>query len=174
VEEGRLVSVPDSTDLYVLRSADASSALLTPGALRLLEEVARRFQRALAERGLPAYRLEVSSMLRSAADQAALRRVNPNAAGGTSTHEYGTTLDIVYESWAAPARLPGSYVPAEPDWIARHAELTARALLERAAAQKSRELTAILGEVLLELQTEGAVYVTLERQQPVFHITVAR
>ena len=47
-------------------------------------------------------------------------------------------------------------------------------MLEAAAARKSRELMAILGEVLREMQDEGAVYVTLDRQQPVFHITVAR
>jgi hypothetical protein len=33
---------------------------------------------------------------------------------------------------------------------------------------------AVLGKVLLELQQEGAVMVTLEELQPVFHLTVAR
>lgn len=174
VADGRLVRVPDTTALYVLRDTDPNNALLVPAALALLEEVARRFQDELARRGLPAYRLEVSSILRSAEEQAELRRTNPNAAGGTSTHEFGTTLDIVYESWAAPAELPDAYVAREPAWLAAHTELAARALLERAAARKSRELMAILGGVLRAVQAEGMVYVTLERQQPVFHITVAR
>ena len=47
-------------------------------------------------------------------------------------------------------------------------------LLETAAARKSRELQAILGSVLNELRREGDVLVTLERQQPVYHVTVAR
>ncbi|HEX6588740.1 MAG TPA: DUF5715 family protein [Longimicrobiales bacterium] len=174
VASGRLVRVPDTTSLYVVRDADPEKALLVPAAIALLEETARRFQAELRERGLPAYRLEVSSMLRSAEDQAELRRTNPNAASGTSTHEFGTTLDIVYESWAAPAELPDAYVAREPAWLVPHTELAARALLERAAARKSRELMAILGAVLREMQAEGLVYVTLERQQPVYHITVAR
>lgn len=172
--EGRLVRVPDSTELYVVRPMDRASAILTPDALALVEEIGERFQRALRERGLPAYRVEVTSMLRTPADQAALRRVNPNAAAGTSTHEFGTTMDIAYESWAAPARMPESYVPAEPAWLAPYAEAAARAMLEYAAARKSRELTAILGGVLRQMQAEGMVMVTLERQQPVFHLTVAR
>jgi hypothetical protein len=47
-------------------------------------------------------------------------------------------------------------------------------MLETAAARKSRELQALLGHVLSELQRSGDVLVTLERQQPVYHITVAR
>lgn len=174
IAEGRLVRVPDTTALYVIRDADPENALLVPAALALLEDVARRFQAEMERRALPAYRLEVSSILRSAEEQADLRRTNPNAAGGTSTHEFGTTLDIAYESFAAPGELPAAYVAREPAWLAQHTELAARALLERAAARKSRELTAILGGVLRELQSEGRVYVTLERQQPVFHITLAR
>lgn len=174
IADGRLVQVPDTTDLYALRERDRSGALLTPDALALLERVAERFQAALAARGLPAYRLEVTSLIRTAAQQEALRRTNPNAAAGTSTHEFGTTMDITYESWAAPARLPEAYAPAEPAWLTPHTAAAARAMLEYAAARKSRELQAILGGVLTDMQSEGLVYVTLERQQPVFHITVAR
>ncbi|NIP78142.1 MAG: hypothetical protein GWM90_02620 [Gemmatimonadetes bacterium] len=49
----------------------------------------------------------------------------------------------------------------------------ARAVLERVAARKSRELKAILGGVMESAQSRGEVLVTLERQQPVYHITVA-
>ena len=37
-----------------------------------------------------------------------------------------------------------------------------------------QELQGILGRVLIEMQREGSVLVTLEREQPVFHITVNR
>jgi len=40
--------------------------------------------------------------------------------------------------------------------------------------RKSRELQKILGDVLREAQDEGIVLVTLERLQPVYHVTVAR
>ena len=54
-------------------------------------------------------------------------------------------------------------------------ERRVRALaLERMAARYSRELQAVLGEVLREMQAAGEVMVTLERQQPVYHITLAR
>ncbi len=36
-----------------------------------------------------------------------------------------------------------------------------------------RRLRGILGRILIDLQSEGKVLVTLERQQPVFHVTVA-
>jgi hypothetical protein len=41
------------------------------------------------------------------------------------------------------------------------------------AARKSRELQAVLGKVMAEAQSRDEVLVTLERQQPVYHITVA-
>lgn len=173
VSEGRLVALGDSSDLYA-SEVSGTGALVVPRTVALVEEVGRRFQAALQRRGLPAYRPIVSSALRSAEGQAALRRTNPNAAAGTSTHEFGTTVDLLYEAFAAPRALPGAYVPAQPAWVSAHADATVRALLEHAAARKSRELMAILGEVLREMQSDGAVYVTLERQQPVYHITVAR
>src|SRR5690606_692028 len=46
--------------------------------------------------------------------------------------------------------------------------------LERVAARKSRELQNVLGGVLRGLQSDGLVLVTLERQQPVYHLTIAR
>ena len=171
VAAGRLVEPADSSPYYVIEDRDA---LLVPGAIALLEEVGRRFQAELARRGLPPYRVVVSSTLRSAEGQAALRRSNPNAAAGTSTHEFGTTMDILYEAYAAPLELPAEYVPDEPASLRPHLDVAARALLEQAAARKSREMMAILGGVLRAMQAEGAVYVTLERQQPVYHITLAR
>lgn len=171
--DGRLVALDDSSAAYTHEVAD-DGALVVPGARALIEEIGRRFQAALAERGLPAYRIIVSSALRTAEDQAELRRTNPNAAAGTSTHEFGTTVDILYEAFAAPSELPAPYVAREPAWLRGPTDAAARAILEHAAARKSRELMGILGGVLRELQDEGAVYVTLERQQPVYHITVAR
>ena len=124
--------------------------------------------------GLPRFRFEVSSVLRTAADQAALRRRNVNAAAGTSAHEYGTTVDIAYSGYAAPAELPAGLVVDAPEGQQAELERMARYIIERMAARKSRELKAILGEALQEAQSEGDVLVTLEQLQPVYHITVAR
>jgi hypothetical protein len=173
LDAGTLVTLEDSTDLWVVRALDHSQPYVTPDARALLARIGERFQERLGEMGLPRYRLEVSSVLRSPASQAELRAGNVNAAAGTSTHEYGTTLDVAYSGYAAPAdggEFEGlASAPARA--IAHRASV---ALLEAAAARKSRELQKILGDVLRELQAAGDVLVTLERQQPVYHFTVAR
>jgi hypothetical protein len=172
--EGRLVELEDSTSLWVLRELDFSEPYVTPDTRLLLQQIGERFQQRLSGMGLPAYRLEVSSVLRTPQHQAELRRVNPNAALGESTHQYGTTLDVLYASFAAPADHEFSFDTDRAAWLAPHLYRIAGAMLETAAARKSRELQAILGGVLTELQQAGDVMVTLERQQPVYHFTTAR
>jgi hypothetical protein len=171
---GDLVPIADSTEHWVVRELDHSLALATPDVVALLERIGTAFHDELAQRGLPPFRLEVTSVLRTPESQADLRRTNVNAAAGTSTHEFGTTVDIAYSSFAAPAVLPLPNVPRDVEWLAPELARITAAMLERAAARKSREMQAILGDVLLELQNGGVVYVTLERQQPVYHLTVAR
>lgn len=173
-QAGRLVELEDSTDLWAVRELDHSAALVTPDAHALLTRIAERFQQRITEMGMPRYRLEVTSVLRTADSQSALRQTNPNAAAGTSTHEFGTTLDIAYSSFAAPREPQLGIDTSDAPWLDARLVWFASASLEAAAARKSRELQAILGAVLLDLQQAGDVMVTLERQQPVYHITVAR
>lgn len=172
--EGRLVRVDESTPLWIVRRLDYSVPLLVPAAHALLTEVGERFQARLLALEIPPYRLEVTSVLRSAEDQAALRRVNPNAAAGESTHEFGTTLDVAYSAFAAPIEPIVRLETGEAPWLEPHLERFAAAMAETVAARRSRELQAILGHVLLELQEEGRVMVTMERLQPVYHLTIAR
>jgi hypothetical protein len=174
IEQGRLVPLEGDARFWVLRELDDSRPYVTPDTRALLERIGRDFQRRLTEMGLPAFRLEISSVLRTAEDQAALRRENPNAAAGTSAHEFGTTVDIAYSGYAAPVGLPEELVATAPVELRVHLEVMARRVMERVAARKSRELEAVLGGVLREVQSEGDVMVTLERLQPVYHITVAR
>jgi hypothetical protein len=174
VQAGRLVVLEDSTALWVVRELTHSEPLLTPDARALLVMIGERFQSRLAELGAPAYRVEVTSVLRTAESQAELRRTNPNAAAGQSTHEYGTTLDIAYNAYAAPATPDLDLDTAGAPWLQPYVETWASALLETVAARNGLELRAILGRVMAELQAEGAAMVTLERQQPVYHFTVAR
>lgn len=174
-ESGEFVQLEDSTRYWIVRDGAADDAQVTPDVPRLLTELGQRFQDELAQRGIPPYRLEITSVLRTAAEQAALRRSNPNAAAGTSSHEFGTTLDIAYEAYAPPADTPDGLIPAEApaDMIADLRQVAALAL-ESVSARKSRELKAILGDVLAEMQADGDVLVILENLQPVFHITVGR
>lgn len=171
---GRLVPLEDSTAHWVVRELDHSIALLTPDTRAMLVELGERFHERLDSLAVPRVRMEVTSVLRTAESQSELRESNPNAAGGRSTHEYGTTLDVAYSSFAAPARVDSWYDAEVADWLEAHLRRVAATMAETVAARRSRELQAILGQVLIEMQREGKVMVTLERQQPVFHATVAR
>lgn len=170
--DGRLVRLEPSTPYWVLRDPE-EPRYVVPAARALLEELGERFQAELAEMGAPAYRFEITSTLRTPADQARLRRSNPNAAAGTSAHEFGTTVDLPYSTFAPPAELPEALRVDAPDGLAPYLERIGDLALESVSARKSRELTKIFGDVLLEAQDEGIVFVTLERLQPVYHVTVA-
>lgn len=174
VQEGRLVRLADSTQHWVLWPGRVANPYVTPDTHALLERLGERFQSRLEAMGLPLLRFEISSVLRTAAGQAALRQRNPNAAAGTSAHEFGTTVDIPYVSYAAPAELPVELPSGAPSSMRPELERVAREVIERMAARKSRELQAILGDVMREAQAAGEVLVTLERLQPVYHITVAK
>lgn len=172
-EAGRLVRLADSTATYVIRELEHSHPYLTPDAAALLDDLGRRFQARIAELGLPPLRLEVTSVLRTPALQADLRQENTNAARGVSSHEFGTTLDVAYSAFAAPADLPIAIDTAEA-WLAPFLRSYQVARIEQVAARRSRELQALLGQVLIDLQSKGAVLALLEIRQPVYHLTVAR
>jgi hypothetical protein len=174
LEEGRLIELEQQNQYWYVRELDYSSPLVTPDVVALLEEIGERFQVRIADHGLPPLRLEVTSVLRTAADQERLRRVNPNAARGESTHQFGTTIDIAYSSFRAPYEPQVSLATRGDQWIDPHLQRVEALAAETGAARMSRELQAILGHVLREMQAEGKVMVTLEVRQPVYHMTVAR
>src|SRR5690606_3226833 len=100
------------------------------------------FHGRLTDLGAPRFRFEVSSVLRSAADQAALRAVNPNAALGESTHEYATTVDVLYSAFAAPVDPIVALDRTEAEWLAPYLERYAVVAAERVAARRAMELKA--------------------------------
>jgi hypothetical protein len=171
-QEGRLVRLDDN-EYWSVRDLDHSVPLATPDAVALLEEIGRRFHARVERLGLPPIRMEVTSVLRTAESQADLRRTNPNAAQ-ESTHLYGTTIDVAYSSFRAPLRPTVDLALGEHGWLEPHLRRIEAAAVESAAARMSRELQAELGHVLREMQGEGAVMVTMEVRQPVYHFTVAR
>jgi hypothetical protein len=173
LETGRLVRLEDN-ELYILREMDYAVPLATPDVEALLTEIGQRFHAAIAERGLPALRLEVTSVLRTAEDQARLRRVNPNAARGESTHQFGTTIDIAYTSFVAPEEPILELDTRGAPWMEPYLRQIEALAAETGAARMSRELKAILGHILREMQNEGKVMVTREVRQPVYHMTVAQ
>ena len=173
VQAGRLVPLEDSTAHWIVRPG-VSPAHMVPEVSALLEELGRRFQDRLARMGLPPYRIEVTSALRTSERQARLRRSNANAAAGASSHEFGTTVDLSYAAFAPPAELPAEILGGVPAEFVPHVQRFADLALESVSGRKSRELGAIFSDVLLEAQSEGLALVIYERSQTVYHVTVGR
>jgi len=173
VAAGRLIELEDSTQYWIVRPGD-SPAHVVPDVAALLEVLGGRFQERLAEFGLPPYRLEVTSALRTAERQARLRRNNANAAAGVSSHEFGTTVDLSYAAFAPPAEVPPEIIGGISSDLLPHIRRIADLAFESVSARKSRELGKIFSEVLAEAQDEGIVLVIYERQQTVYHLTVGR
>ncbi len=173
IATGRPIQLEDSTHHWIVRRG-TSPAYVVPHLRTLLEVLGRRFQERLAEMGLPPYRIEVTSSLRTAQGQQRLRRSNSNAAAGTSSHEFGTTVDLSYAAFAPPADTPEEILPDVPTELAPHLARFVDLALESVSARKSRELGAIFSQVLREAQAEGLALVIYERQQTVYHLTVAR
>ena len=170
---GRLVQLDDSTHHWIVRRG-SSPAYVLPHLRTLLEELSTRFQERLVEMGLPPYRIEVTSSLRTSERQAELRQSNANAAAGVSSHEFGATVDLSYAAFAPPADAPEEVLANVPTELAPHVERIVDLALESVSARKSRELGAIFSQVLREAQAEGLALVLYERQQTVYHVTVAR
>lgn len=171
-DAGRLVRLGE-TPYYHVQELTVSVPYVTPELHRLLETLGRRFHAALAEKGLPPYRYCISSVLRTPSGQAALRRENLNAARGRSAHEYGTTIDIVYHTYdyLSGAELPEAATGASV--LDARMDTLAVQTLDALGMLYWQELQGLLGRILIDLQREGVVLVTLEREQPVFHVTVA-
>lgn len=160
VREGRLVALGDSTAWWILRGMDHSVPYVTPDARAMLEQLGRRFHARLDGLGLPRYRMKVTSALRTDETQAELRRINSYASQTVSAHEFGTTVDVSHERFAAPAGLAGGELEAE--------------LLDDVGKEHAKVLQAELGRALAGMRDAGALHVMMENKQPVYHMTVAR
>lgn len=137
-----LVKVQSCGDFYIddLRH---SYPYLVPEAAILLHDIGSAFNDSLAARGGGAYRIKVTSLLRTPATVSRLRRVNRNATG-ESSHSYGTTFDISYSRFICDS-------------------ITTPRTFE--------DLKNLLGEVLLDFSRAGRCYIKMERRQACFHIT---
>lgn len=131
---------------YFLDSLTHSYPYLVPEAASLLKEIGQRFNDSLTSRGGGHYRIKVTSVLRTPATVARLKRRNRNASQ-SSAHQYGTTFDIGYSKFICDSvNIP----------------------------RTQADLKALLGEVLQALRNEGRCYVKHERRQGCFHITTRK
>lgn len=168
---GRLVPLGD-TEFYIVRVLEHSKPFVVPAMRERIDEVGRRFQSALAEAGLPPYRFTISSALRTADLQRSLARTNRNATSGTSSHEYGVSVDLVYTRYALwPTAADTLVVPFSDPAIPGVQRLASRWAHDLAGAYDDR-LFGALARVLGQMQDEGRLLVLLEDEQPVFHITL--
>ncbi len=150
--KAKLVKIED-TDTYVVDSLTHSIPYLIPSAKELLDRIGRNFQDSLAAKGLNPNKLVVTSVLRTEADVARLRKGGNINASENSTHRYGTTFDLSYWRYVKVPELRGRpYEDVPPE-----------------------HLRAVLSQVLKDLHDQkGVCYIKYEKKQNCFHVTVAR
>jgi hypothetical protein len=146
LKSGKLVKITDNK-YYRICPLTHSHPYLTPSAKKFLDDLGERFSEKLAEKDLPEYYFQISSLLRTDESQKSLRKSNGNATSNSS-HRYGTTFDIPYATVVKPTLL----------W--NEAEVT-----DGRAAK-------LLSEAIGELRKEGRCVVVTERKERCFHITV--
>ena len=130
--------------LYYVATMKDSAPYLVPKAANLLKQIATAFADTIVVRGGKAYRLRVTSMLRTDYSVAQLQQRNRNATS-QSCHRYGTTFDI---SWSKFDCMDPSY-------------------------QISQEsLKNILAEIIYDFRSRGKCYAIFETRQGCFHVTV--
>lgn len=138
-----MVKVSSCKDFY-LEELNYSAPYLVREGADALHEIGRRFNDSLQARGGGAYRIIVTSVLRTPDNVARLRRSNRNAVD-SSVHQLGTTFDITYSRFACnDASKP---------------------------RRSAEDLKNLLAEVLQAMRSEGKLWVKFERNQPCFHIT---
>ncbi|MBD5258066.1 MAG: hypothetical protein HDS52_05200 [Barnesiella sp.] len=137
-----LVKIESNPD-FVVDNLTHSMPYLVPEAAQLLHDIGRSFNDSLEARGGGAYKLKVTSVLRTPTTVKSLRRHNRNAVE-TSTHLFGTTFDISYAQFMC---------------------------LNDSMPRTQEDLKNLLGEVLNDLKRRGRCYIKYERKQACFHIT---
>lgn len=135
-----------TNDHYIVDSLTHSIPYLVPAAAAELESIGREFADILQRNGLPHYRFYVTSVLRTKDDIKHLQKSGNINATTNSCHNYGTTFDLAYFRFNKVARTR-EYMHQD-------------------------NLKLVLGQVLLNEQRAGRIYVKYEWKQACFHITV--
>lgn len=130
---------------YELPALTYSMPYLKKEASDFLDELGRRFFKTLKELDIEEYRFQLSSVLRTEADQTGLRKNNINATQNKTSHYFGLSFDIAQTCFYPPK-------DKEPVY--------------------SYRLRNLLLRTLIEMQDEGRCYVLLETQTKCIHVTV--
>ena len=121
---------------------------LTTNAAEELNRIGEGFADILERNGCPHYRFIVTSVTRTDASVRNLQRSGNINATSNSAHRYGTTFDITYRRFDKNDR--------SADYMTED------------------NLKLALGQVLLNEQRAGRIYVKYEYKQACFHITSRR
>jgi len=143
----RLVEIKTGKN-YIVDDLTHSVPYLIPSAKRELDSIGAEWADILQRNGLPHYRFYVTSVLRTQEDIKYLQRSGNINSVSQSCHCYGTTFDLAY--------LRYDKVTRTRDYM--HED----------------NLKLVLGQVLLNHQRAGKIYVKYEAKQSCFHITVRR
>ena len=131
---------------FIVDSLTHSIPYLVPAAAAELESIGKEFADILQRNGLPHYRFYVTSVLRTKDDVKQLQKSGNINATSNSCHCYGTTFDLAYYRY---------------DKVTRTREY-----------MHEDNIKLVLGQVLLNHQRAGKIYVKYEHKQACFHITV--
>ena len=141
----RLVEVKTNEN-YIVDSLTHSVPYLIPSAKCELDSIGVEWADILQRNSLPHYRFYVTSVLRTQEDIKYLQRSGNINSTTQSCHCYGTTFDLAYMRYEKVTRTR--------DYM--HED----------------NLKLVLGQVLLNHQRAGKIYVKYEAKQSCFHITV--
>ena len=141
----KLVEVKTNKN-YIVDELTHSVPYLIPSAKRELDAIGEEWADILQRNNLPHYRFYVTSVLRTQEDVKYLQRSGNVNSTTQSCHCYGTTFDIAY--------LRYDKVTHTRDYMI------------------DDNLKLALGQVLLNHQRAGKIYIKYEAKQSCFHITV--
>ena len=133
---------------YIVDDLTHSVPYLIPCAKRELDSIGEEWADILQRNGLPHYRFYVTSVLRTQEDIKYLQRSGNINSITQSCHCYGTTFDLAYMRY---------------DKVTRTRDY-----------MQEDNLKLVLGQVLLNHQRAGKIYVKYEAKQSCFHITVRK
>ena len=135
-----------TNDNYIVDSLTHSVPFLIPSAKHELDSIGEEWADILRRNNLPHYQFYVTSVLRTQEDIKYLQKSGNINSVTQSCHCYGTTFDLAYMRY--------NKVTRTRDYM--HED----------------NLKLVLGQVLLNHQRAGKIYVKYEWKQSCFHITV--
>ena len=131
---------------YIVDDLTHSAPYLIPSAKKELDAIGEEWADILQRNGLPHYRFYVTSVLRTQESIKYLQRSGNINSVTKSCHCYGTTFDLAYMRF---------------DKVTRTSDY-----------MHQDNLKLVLGQVLLNHQRAGKIYVKYEAKQSCFHVTV--